>query len=92
MHFAQPWVRARSLLYLIVIAGLVTVTVGLLLDLVDPSIRSLLDGIWYAWVTMTNVGHGDVAPGSVLDRMLADLLFLLGLGLFALFTATFRQR
>ena len=81
--------RGRSLVYLTLIAGLVTVVVGLLLYLIDPGIRSLFDGIWYAWVTMTHVGYGDVVPTSILGRMLAALLILFGLGLFALFTATF---
>lgn len=81
--------RSRSLIYLLLLAGLVTVMVGLLLYPVDPGIRSLFDGIWYAWVTMTHVGYGDVVPTSVVGRLLAALLILFGLGLFALFTAIF---
>lgn len=75
------------LVYLIVIAGIVTVGVGLVLFMVDPNIHSLFDGIWYAWVTMTHVGYGDVVPTSILGRLLAGLLILFGLGLFGLFTA-----
>ena len=81
--------RSRHLSHLVVIAGLVTLASGVMLFLIDPSIRSLFDGVWYAWVTMTHVGYGDVVPTSLLGRALAALLILFGLGLFALFTATF---
>lgn len=81
--------RSRNLSHLVVIAGLVTLASGVMLFLIDPGIRSLFDGVWYAWVTMTHVGYGDVVPTSLLGRALAALLILFGLGLFALFTATF---
>jgi len=81
--------RNKGLIYLLVIAGLVTVVVGFILFMIDPNIRSLFDGIWYAWVTMTHVGYGDIVPASFVGRILAALLILFGLGLFALFTATF---
>lgn len=79
----------KVLIYLVVIAGLVTVGAGLILFLIDPNIHSPFDGLWYAWVTMTHVGYGDVVPTSMLGRLLAGLLILFGLGLFALFTAVF---
>ena len=81
--------RAKSLGYLVWIAAAVTLAAGLALFVIDPSIRSPFDGIWYAWVTMTHVGYGDVVPTSVVGRLLAGLLILFGLVLFALFTATF---
>ncbi|MGZ5529537.1 MAG: potassium channel family protein [Limisphaerales bacterium] len=66
---------------------MVTLAVGLALFLIDPNIRSPLDGIWSAWVTMTHVGFGDVVPSSFFGRLLAAGLILLGLVLFSLFTA-----
>ena len=66
---------------------MVTLAVGLILFLIDPNIKSPLDGIWSAWVTMTHVGFGDVVPISFFGRLLAAGLILFGLVFFSLFTA-----
>ncbi len=79
--------RSKHLGYLVLLAALVTLVVGLLLFLIDPNIKSLFDGIWSAWVTMTHVGFGDVVPISFFGRLLAAGLILFGLVLFSLFTA-----
>ncbi|MDD5033731.1 MAG: potassium channel family protein [Methylococcaceae bacterium] len=79
--------KAKSLGYLVLLAALVTLIVGLILFLIDPNIQSPLDGIWSAWVTMTHVGFGDVVPTSFFGRLLAAGLILFGLALFSLFTA-----
>lgn len=79
--------RSPGLGYLIVIAFIVTLGAGFALYVIDPNIHSWFDGIWYAWVTMTHVGYGDVVPVSFVGRLLAAALILFGLGLFAFFTA-----
>ncbi|MDD5274526.1 MAG: potassium channel family protein [Methylovulum sp.] len=79
--------KTRKLGYLVLLAIMATIAVGLMLFLVDPNIKSPLDGIWSAWVTMTHVGFGDVVPVSFLGRLLAAGLILLGLVFFSLFTA-----
>jgi len=79
--------KAKNLGYLVLLAAMATLAVGLLLFLVDPNIKSPLDGIWSAWVTMTHVGFGDVVPVSFVGRLLAAGLILFGLVLFSLFTA-----
>ncbi len=79
--------RSKHLTYLVLLAALVTLVVGLLLFLIDPNIKSPFDGIWSAWVTMTHVGFGDVVPVSFFGRLLATGLILFGLVLFSLFTA-----
>ena len=79
--------KVKNLGYLILLAIMVTLAVGLILFLIDPSINSPLDGIWSAWVTMTHVGFGDVVPISFFGRLLAAGLILFGLVFFSLFTA-----
>lgn len=79
--------KVKNLGYLALLAAMATLLVGLALYLVDPSVKSPLDGVWAAWVTMTHVGFGDVVPTSFLGRLLAAGLILLGLVLFSLFTA-----
>ncbi len=79
--------KSRKLGYVVLLALMATLAVGLMLFLIDPNIKSPLDGIWSAWVTMTHVGFGDVVPVSFLGRVLASALILLGLVFFSLFTA-----
>jgi voltage-gated potassium channel Kch len=79
--------KSAHLRYLVLLAALVTLVVGLVLFLIDPNIKSPFDGIWSAWVTMTHVGFGDVVPVSFFGRLLAAGLILFGLIVFSLFTA-----
>ena len=79
--------RVKNLGYLVLLATMVTLAVGLILFLIDPNIKSPFDGIWSAWVTMTHVGFGDVVPISFFGRLLAAGLILFGLVFFSLFTA-----
>lgn len=78
----------RSLIYLLVLAGTTVLTFGLAFYMVDPNVGSFWDGVWYAWVTMTHVGYGDVVVNSFFGRLLASLLILCGIVLLALCTAT----
>jgi voltage-gated potassium channel Kch len=79
--------KSKNLGYLVLLATLATLAVGLILFLIDPNINSPFDGIWSAWVTMTHVGFGDVVPISFFGRLLAAGLILFGLVFFSLFTA-----
>ena len=54
--------------------------------------RSVPDGIWWAIVTSTSVGYGDVVPTSWQGRVLATALMVVGLGFVALFTAAIAAR
>jgi len=67
----------------------VIVTAGLLMSAIDPSVGSPWDGIWWAWVTVTTVGYGDIVPTTPAGKLFGALLILLGVGLFSLMTASF---
>jgi len=45
---------------------------------------SIPDAIWWAIVTMTTVGYGDVTPVTLGGKLLAALIMLLGVGVVAL--------
>lgn len=71
------------------IAFIFIVFSGIFIAGIDPGINSLWEGIWWAWVTVTTVGYGDVVPTSVAGRIFGAFLILLGIGLFSLLTASF---
>jgi len=67
----------------------VIVMAGLLMSAIDPSVSTPWDGIWWAWVTVTTVGYGDIVPTTAAGKLFGSLLILLGVGLFSLMTASF---
>ena len=89
INLKKDLLKAKSLEYILIIAVTITVVFGFAEFLIDPNIHSFTDGMWYAWVTMTHVGYGDVVPTSFFGRLLGTLLILFGLGLFAIFAASF---
>ena len=56
-------------------------------DAQDPQIASPIDGIWWALVTSTTVGYGDLVPVSGAGRGVAVLLMLVGVALLSVVTA-----
>jgi len=63
------------------------VTSGIIISRIDPSIGTVWDGMWWAWVTMSTVGYGDVVPHSAAGRLFGSLLILFGVVLLSLLTA-----
>ncbi len=60
---------------------------GIIVSRIDPSIGTVWDGMWWAWVTMATVGYGDVVPHSGAGRLFGSLLILFGVVLLSLLTA-----
>ena len=60
---------------------------GIIVSRIDPSIGTVWDGMWWAWVTMATVGYGDVVPHSGAGRLFGALLILFGVVLLSLVTA-----
>lgn len=67
----------------------VVLMAGATLAAIDPSIDNPWEGIWWAWVTVTTVGYGDVVPESPQGKIFGAILMVLGLGLFSMMTANF---
>lgn len=51
----------------------------------NPNIASLSDGMWWAIVTLTTVGFGDITPVTGLGRVVGGILMVAGMFTLALF-------
>ena len=63
-----------------VVMGLATV-VWMLERGTNPSLSEFPDALWWAVVTATTVGYGDITPQTGLARVCATVLMLMGIGL-----------
>ncbi len=70
-------------------AAIFLVLSGLIIDALEPGVNSLQDGIWWAWVTISTVGYGDITPKTPAGRLFAGVLILIGMGIFSIITANF---
>jgi len=82
----QYLVRGRVGVILAII-GIVVVLSGIIVSRLDPSVGSVWDGMWWAWVTLSHTGYGDVVPHNGAGRFFGAIIILLGVVLISLFTA-----
>jgi len=76
---------AKITVFLFVVLTLVIIA-GTLMYLIEGNengFSSIPESVYWAIVTMTTVGYGDIAPQSPFGRILASILMILGYGLIA---------
>ncbi len=73
----------------LLLVSLFTLMSGLLVAGIDPAFEDAWDGIWWAWVTVSTVGYGDLVPETPAGRVFGAILILVGVGFFSLITANF---
>ena len=92
LRMAREALRHRRFHYLL-LATAVIVTLGAICIYsvehgTNKSIATLDDAFWWAIVTTTTVGYGDVSPVTGEGRVVAVVLMLLGIGFLGVLTAT----
>ncbi|MEF3193414.1 MAG: potassium channel family protein [Halothiobacillaceae bacterium] len=85
-HFLRMMAR-HALAATLVIALFLTVSIGTLVASIDPNFDSLGDGLWWALVTISTVGYGDVVPATPEGRWLGAILILFGVLTFSMVMA-----
>ncbi len=78
--------RKRGVGYMMVILILLALGFGGLFVLAESDGSSYGDGVWWAIVTLTTVGYGDIFPVTTGGRLIAIALMVLGIGFVAVFT------
>jgi voltage-gated potassium channel len=86
-HRIRMYLARGQLGIMLTITGIVIVLAGIIVSRLDPTIGSIWDGMWYAWVTISHTGYGDIVPKTPAARFFGGILILLGVVLVTVFTA-----
>ncbi|WP_456956152.1 potassium channel family protein [Lysinibacillus sp. TE18511] len=49
--------------------------------IVEPAIETYAEALWWGLITITTVGYGDIAPVTVLGRLMATVFLMVGIGM-----------
>jgi voltage-gated potassium channel len=91
---AVPAIRStlgrRGLLYLVAVFLMLILVAGAVMSVAEPlTVKgNMFDGMWWAIVTATTVGYGDISPQTPLGRLVAVALMLFGIGVTATLAAS----
>lgn len=79
--------NSRRLRTILIGLAIVIIFFGYIFYITEPTVESIGDGFYWALVTVTTVGYGDITPTTPSGKLIASFLILLGLGLIATITA-----
>lgn len=86
-HLGRALKASRHKITVFIVAvGIIVVIMGTVMHLVEGAengFSSIPKSIYWAIVTLTTVGYGDIAPGTVLGQFLASILMIMGYGIIA---------
>lgn len=71
----------------LIVAVFLVGSIGTLVASIDPNFKSIWDGLWWAVVTVSTVGYGDITPVSAEGRLLGVILIVFGVVVFSMVTA-----
>lgn len=84
---AQRKVIVRVALFWLAVVIISAIGMYLAEQAENENVNSVFDSLWWAIVTITTVGYGDVSPVTVEGRLAAGVLMVLGIVLFSFLTA-----
>ena len=81
-------VSQKSLVYILGTTVFLVMVAAQLLHMFEPMPGGFTDGLWWAVVTTTTVGYGDITPKTGTGRLIAVALMLAGTALIATIAAS----
>lgn len=77
--------RTNGLLYIFYLNSFIVLVGSSILSVVEE--KTFSESLWWALVTVTTVGYGDIVPTSIFGKWLAVLLMLVGIGTIGILTS-----
>ncbi len=81
-------VKTNGLSYVLVATLCLILVGGMSITLLEPSIETIADGLWWSIVTTATVGYGDISPQTAGGRVVAVVLMLVGIGALGMTTGS----
>jgi voltage-gated potassium channel len=82
------FLRRGLLMVLVVTLAIILIGGGIMTSEESQTVRGgYWSGVWWAVVTLTTVGYGDIAPTTLAGRLIAGILMFSGIGLFSTLAA-----
>ena len=82
---ASSLLRTNGLLYILYVNVFIVFVGSSILSVVEE--KAFSDSLWWAFVTVTTVGYGDIVPSSIFGKWLAIILMLVGIGTIGMLTS-----
>ncbi len=77
--------RTNGLLYILYLNSFIVLLGSSILSVVEE--KPFSESLWWALVTVTTVGYGDIVPTSIFGKWLAVLLMFVGIGTIGMLTS-----
>ncbi|MBU9712635.1 potassium channel family protein [Bacillus tamaricis] len=90
-HYIVPFytvLRTNNLDKVILFTFILIFLSSIPIQYIEPSISSYTDAVWWAIVTSTTVGYGDISPETMPGRFIAIILMVFGIGLLGMVTSS----
>ena len=82
----KKFLHTNGFIYMLYIAVVLILTSAVLISRIEE--KTFGEALWWAIVTTTTVGYGDISPSTGAGRFVAVILMIFGIGLISMLTGT----